>query len=117
MGSGNEPWHDPNQQADLGEEEHAAVEDVLTTGMLTDASYEGGKYVRAFEGKVARLLGVKHVVAVNSGTAALHASLLAMGVKQGDEVVIPSFTFVATANVVLHAARSRCSSTLLKTTT
>ena len=85
----------------LGEEERAAVEDVLITGKLTDASYEGGKHVRAFEGKVRSLLGAKHVIAVNSGTAALHSVLLALEVKAGDEVIIPSFTFVATANVVL----------------
>ena len=85
----------------LGEEEKAAVADVLSSGRLTDSSYEGGKYVSGFERKVKRLLGSKHVVAVNSGTAALHSVLLALGVKEGDEVVIPSFTFVATANVVL----------------
>jgi perosamine synthetase len=85
----------------LGEEEKAAVQDVLSTGKLTDASYEGGKHVRAFEGKVRRLLGAKHVIAVNSGTAALHSVLMALGVKAGDEVIVPSFTFVATANVVL----------------
>ena len=85
----------------LGEEEKAAVADVLASGGLTNASYEGGKYVRAFEGKVRSLLGVKHAVAVNSGTAALHSVLMALGVKPGDEVIVPSFTFVATSNVVL----------------
>ena len=85
----------------LGEEERSAVEEVLASGRLTDASYEGGKYVRAFEGKVRSLLGAKHAVAVSSGTAALHSVLMALGVKAGDEVVVPSFTFVATANVVL----------------
>jgi len=85
----------------LGEEEKAAVADVLASGGLTNASYEGGKYVRAFEGKVSSLVGTKHAVAVNSGTAALHSVLMALGVKPGDEVVVPSFTFVATSNVVL----------------
>ncbi|MDG6985973.1 MAG: DegT/DnrJ/EryC1/StrS family aminotransferase [Nitrososphaerota archaeon] len=85
----------------LGEEEKKAVLDVVSSGMLVNASYEGGEQVRAFEGKVRNLLGVKHVVAVNSGTAALHTALMAMGVKPGDEVVVPSFTFLATANVVL----------------
>jgi dTDP-4-amino-4,6-dideoxygalactose transaminase len=85
----------------LGAEEQAAVGDVLTSGRLTDASPGGGKYVREFEGKLRRLLGAKHVVAVNSGTAALHSVLLALGVQHGDEVALPSFTFVATANVVL----------------
>ena len=85
----------------LGGEESRAVQDVISSGKLTDASYEGGKYVREFEGKVRRLIGAKHVVAVNSGTAALHTVLMARGVGAGDEVVVPSFTFVATANVVL----------------
>jgi perosamine synthetase len=85
----------------LGDEEKAAVADVLASGGLTNASYEGGKYVRAFESKVSSLLGAKHVVAVNSGTAALHSVLMALGVKPGDEVIVPSFTFVATSNVVL----------------
>jgi len=69
--------------------------------MLVNASYEGGAQVRSFEGKVRKLIGAKHVVAVNSGTAALHTVLMAFGVKPGDEVVVPSFTFLATANVVL----------------
>ena len=75
--------------------------DVLDSGMLTDSSYAGGKFVREFEGKLASHLGVKHVVAVNSGTAALQTSLMAYNVKEGDEVIIPSFTFEATANVVI----------------
>ena len=57
--------------------------------------------MKDFESKMRRLLGAKHVVAVNSGTAALHSVLLALNVKPGDEVILPSFTFVATANVVL----------------
>lgn len=85
----------------LGEEERVAVEDVLSSGRLTDASYEGGKHVRAFEDKVRALVGSKHAVAVNSGTAALHSVLMALEIGAGDEVIIPSFTFVATANVVL----------------
>ena len=85
----------------LGPEERVAVEDVLSSGRMVDASYEGGKYVRAFEKKVESLLGAKHAVAVNSGTAALHSTLAALGVKPGDEVVVPTMTFVATANIVL----------------
>jgi perosamine synthetase len=85
----------------LGEEESKAVQEVLASGMLVDSSMEGGKRVREFEGKVRNLIGTKHVIAVNSGTAALHSVLMALGVKAGDEVVVPSFTFLATANVVL----------------
>lgn len=85
----------------LGKREEKAVAKVVESGKLTDSSFEGGRMVREFEYKVKKLLRVKHVVAVNSGTAALHSVLLALGVKPGDEVVIPSFTFIATANVVL----------------
>ncbi len=85
----------------MDDAERRAVSAVIESGKLTDGSYEGGKTVREFEGKVRQLLGSKHVIAVNSGTAALHCALLALGVKPGDEVVLPSFTFVATANVVL----------------
>ncbi|MGA2198551.1 MAG: DegT/DnrJ/EryC1/StrS family aminotransferase [Nitrososphaerales archaeon] len=85
----------------LGEKEKKAVRDVLDSGLLTDASYEGGKYVRQFERKLESHLGVKHVIAVNSGTAALQTSLMAYNVKAGDEVIIPAFTFEATANVVV----------------
>ncbi|QQG49057.1 MAG: DegT/DnrJ/EryC1/StrS family aminotransferase [archaeon] len=85
----------------LGKEERTSVLDVLSSGRLSDTSMEGGKYVREFEAKLRALLGAKHAIAVNSGTAALHTVLLALGVGPGDEVVVPSFTFVATANVVL----------------
>ncbi len=89
----------------VGEEEKRAVEQVLESGFLTDASYSGGRWVREFEGKLKRLLRVRHVLAVNSGTSALFTSLSALGVKEGDEVILPSFTFVSTANVIiaLHA--------------
>ena len=85
----------------MGDQEKKAALSVVESGKLTDSSYEGGKWVKNFESKMRELLGAKHVVAVNSGTAALHSVLLALGIKPGDEVVVPSFTFVATANVVL----------------
>lgn len=89
----------------IGQEEKRAVAEVLESGFLTDSSFEGGKKVVEFERKLKGLLEVKHVVAVNSGTAALLASLSALGIGEGDEVILPSFTFVASANVVvaLHA--------------
>lgn len=85
----------------MGEEEKRGVMEVISSGRLTDSSYEGGRVVKELEWKIGRLLGAKHVVAVNSGTAALHCCMLALDVKPGDEVIVPSFTFVATANVVL----------------
>lgn len=85
----------------LGEEERKAAMSVLESGMLTDASYAGGKNVQEFERKLASYIGVKHAIAVNSGTASLQTSLMAYNVGPGDEVMIPAFTFEATANVVI----------------
>lgn len=79
----------------LGREEERALTEVLRSGYLVQ-----GKKVAAFEGAIADYLGVKHAVAVNSGTSALHLSLLALGLKPGDEVIVPDYTFPATINVV-----------------
>jgi len=59
-----------------------------------------GPEVKAFESEFSRIVGDRDCVAVNSGTSALHLSLLALGITKGDEVIVPSFTFAATANVV-----------------
>ena len=74
---------------------------VLEEGNLTSASFDGGKRVQQFERQLEQYLKVKHVIAVNSGTSALHAALLAGCIGAGDEVILPSFTFVATANAVV----------------
>lgn len=87
----------------LDEEERNEVMSVLDENALTTAAYNGGKRVQDFESRLRDYLSVKYVIAVNSGTSALHAALLAAGVKQGDEVLLPSFTFVATANSVVAA--------------
>jgi len=73
----------------------ANVHQVLTSGQLVQ-----GGYVRSLEKSVAALVGVEHVVAVSSGTASLHLALLSLGVGPGDEVVVPAFSYIATANVV-----------------
>src|SRR3989442_14251029 len=62
-----------------------------------------GSKVLEFEELVADACGVEHVVAVSSGTAALHLAVLALGIGPGDEVLVPAFTFPATANVVALA--------------
>src|SRR5437667_12513632 len=62
-----------------------------------------GPKVAEFEQLVARASGTSHAVAVSSGTAALHLAVLALGVGPGDEVVVPAYTFPATANVVALA--------------
>jgi perosamine synthetase len=79
----------------VGDEERAAVDAVLRSGMIAQ-----GPEVAAFEDEFSRLVGGRHCIAVNSGTSALHLALIAMGIKAGDEVIVPSFTFAATANSV-----------------
>ena len=61
-----------------------------------------GPDLDAFEAQVAELVGVRHAVALTSGTAALHLALVAAGVRRGDTVLVPSFTFAATANAVMY---------------
>ncbi|WP_046867448.1 DegT/DnrJ/EryC1/StrS family aminotransferase [Microvirga massiliensis] len=82
----------------LGDEEKAALSDVVECGWITM-----GERVRAFEQAFARHHGTSDAVAVNSCTAALHLALEGLGVGPGDEVLVPSLTFVATANSVLYA--------------
>jgi len=83
----------------IGEEEQEAVAAVLASGMLAQ-----GSEVAAFEEEFgAKLAGGRHAVAVNSGTSALLLGLLAAGIGPGDEVLVPSFTFAATANSVALA--------------
>ena len=85
----------------IGEEEFRAVREVLSTGMLIQ-----GKRVAEFEAVLAEFMGATQVLAVSSGTAALHLALAALGIGPGDAVFVPAFTFPATANVVeLQRAR------------
>ena len=86
----------------IGEEEIEAVVKVMRSGPLTNA-LGAGPMVTQFEKKFAKFAGVKHAIAVNTGTAALHSAIVAAGVQQGDEVILPSFTFVATAEAVVMA--------------
>lgn len=80
----------------IDEAEIEAVSEVLRSGMIAQ-----GQRVADFEQAFAEYNGVDHAVAVNSGTAALHAALLANGIGKGDEVITSPFSFVATANSVL----------------
>ncbi len=80
---------------ELGEEELAEVRAVFESGALTM-----GPKVEELEGLVAAACGVEHAVAVSNGTAALHLAVLALGIGAGDEVIVPAYTFPATANVV-----------------
>lgn len=79
----------------LGDEERAAVDRILQSGMLAQ-----GNEVAAFEDEFSEFVARRQCIAVNSGTSGLHLALIALGIKQGDEVIVPSFTFAATANAV-----------------
>jgi dTDP-4-amino-4,6-dideoxygalactose transaminase len=82
----------------IGDEEIAAVAETLRSGWLTT-----GPRAAELEERFAAYVGAEHVLAVASGTAALHLSLLALGVGQGDEVITSPITWPATANVIVHA--------------
>lgn len=81
----------------IGDDDIAAVTDTLARGWITT-----GPKVREFEQLFSAAAGVKHAVALNSCTAALHLGLIALGVGEGDEVVLPSLSFVAGANCVVQ---------------
>jgi len=87
------PFHRPA----IDEEEIQSVVETLKSGWLTT-----GRKVKSFEEDFARYVGCRHAVAVNSGTAALHLALDAIGISEGDEVIVPAMTFAATAEVVLY---------------
>jgi len=88
----------PAARPEIGDEERAAVDRVMQSGMLAQ-----GPEVAAFETEFSAIVDGIHSVAVNSGTSALHMAFLAAGVGPGDEVIVPSFSFAATANSVALA--------------
>jgi perosamine synthetase len=85
----------PSARPFVGEEEIEAVVGVLRSGMVVQ-----GPEVAAFEEEFSKVAGTGHCVAVNSGTSALQLALMALGVGPGDEVIVPSFSFAASANAV-----------------
>ena len=92
------PWKVPLADVRLSDEDIEPVVEVLRSGWLTS-----GPRTERFEADFARYVGSRHAIAVSSGTAALHLMCLAVGLGPGDEVVVPSLTFVATANAVRYA--------------
>jgi perosamine synthetase len=85
-------------QPDLGGNELAYVTECLTTGWISSI----GRFINEFEVDFSRVAGTTHAVATNNGTTALHLALVALGVGPGDEVIIPTVTYVATANAVAY---------------
>ena len=83
---------------DVGPAERDALLAAFDDGWIAPV----GPDVDAFEREIAAVTGTRHAAALSSGTAALHLALLAVGVGPGDEVLVPTLTFVATANPVVH---------------
>ena len=81
----------------ITKEEHTAVQEVLKSGYLS----LGPKY-REFEEKFAQKIGTKYACTVSSGTAGLHLSMIAAGIKKGDEVITSPFSFIASSNSVIY---------------
>jgi len=80
----------------IGQEEKQAVSEVLDSGMIAC-----GPKTKEFEEEFARYIGVKHALGTTSGTTALHLGLLTLGIGKDDEVIVPSFSFIASANSIL----------------
>ncbi|MCC6905963.1 MAG: DegT/DnrJ/EryC1/StrS family aminotransferase, partial [Anaerolineae bacterium] len=83
----------PYGRQTIGDEDISAVVAVLRSDWLTT-----GPKVAEFEAAFAHTIGVSHAVAVNSGTAALHTAVFALGIQPGDEVIVTPMTFAASAN-------------------
>src|SRR6266498_5019598 len=87
----------PITKPSLGEEEARAPYESIKSGWVTQ-----GPKVAEFEKAVASYVGAKHGIATTSCTTGLHLALASIGVGRGDEVIVPSFTFIASANAILY---------------
>jgi dTDP-4-amino-4,6-dideoxygalactose transaminase len=90
-------WRYPLSDIDLGREEEKEVLKVLRSGWLST-----GPVTEKFEKAFSEYLGAGYAIAVSNGTAALHLALASLGLREGDEIILPSLTFIATANAVLY---------------
>ena len=88
----------PYSRQHIDQKDIDSVVKVLKSDWITQ-----GPTIEKFERTVAKFVGNKHAVAVSSGTAALHAACFAAGIKPGDEVIVPTLTFVASANCILYS--------------
>ena len=88
----------PVSEPSITEKEVKYVTDAVKSGWVSSI----GEYITKFEKRFAEYIGTKYALTVTNGTAALHLALVSLGIKEGDEVIIPDFTFVATANAVTY---------------
>jgi perosamine synthetase len=92
----------PLSAPDLQEEDIEAVTSVLRTSRLSM-----GPKLEEFENAIARYVGARHAIGVSSGTSGLHLCVRALGIGEGDEVIVPSFAFIAVANAVRYERASQ----------
>jgi perosamine synthetase len=88
----------PIAEPDIGEDELEKVIEAVKSGWVSSK----GPFIEEFEDKFAKYIGLKHGVATSNGTAALHLALVALNIKRGDEVIIPTLTFASVANAVIY---------------
>lgn len=88
----------PISRLSVGQEEAAAASEVIRSGWIAQ-----GKRVEQFEQRVAQYVNARHAIAVSSATTGLHLALIAAGVSPGDDVICPSYSFIATANAIVYA--------------
>lgn len=88
----------PVAKTSLGSNELAYVSEAILSGWVSSA----GSFVKKFENLCAKFINTKYAVSCSSGTAGLHLVMRALGIKEGDEVIVPSLTFIATANCVTY---------------
>ena len=104
----------------IGQEEKEALGNVVDTGILSaylgawHKKFNGGEQVCALEEEWSTFFGSKHAIAVNSNTSGLIASLGAIGLSPGDEVIVPSLTFVATANAIRYTGATPVFADIIK---
>lgn len=88
----------PIYQPHIGKKEKEYVQDCLNSSWISSK----GKYIEMFEDEFAKFVDIKHATTVSNGTVALHLALLSIGIKDGDEVIVPSLTYVASVNAIKY---------------
>ncbi len=88
----------PVSNADLNGNERKYLQDCIDINWISSQ----GKYVKDFEKKFSTYIKARHCLSCSNGTTALHLALAALEIKSGDEVIVPSFTFIATINTILY---------------
>jgi perosamine synthetase len=99
MNDGRPPIRIPVSAPALNGNERRYVDECLTSTWISSK----GRFVERFERDFARYVGAQHATSVSNGTVALHLALVALGIGPGDEVIVPSFTYVASANTIVQA--------------